>query len=100
MKEILDQINLKIYPHKQRRFMSEKKTKRDLANPAGPRKASDKLDDIFWKDGYKDTSCSRGIIHGIWHAGAGAVRGSKDEFSRAGEQFAQCSKLLLKSSSN
>ena len=75
--------------------MSQNNSKRDLANPAGPRSVSDKLDNALWKDN-KNESCSRGIVHGAWHTGAGIVRLSKDEFSRAGEQFGKCGKFVVK----
>ena len=74
--------------------MSKEDSKRDLANPKGPRSISDKLDSTLWKDGYKDTSCTRGIVHGVWHAGAGLIRSSDDEYKRAGEQFGKCGKFL------
>ncbi|CAF0776814.1 unnamed protein product [Adineta steineri] len=65
--------------------------KRDLANPSSFRHISDKLDDLAgWKDDYKEESCPRGIIHGIWHEGASIIRGSEDEHERAIEQFDKC----------
>lgn len=74
--------------------MSEQAPKRDLANPAGPRSFSDKLDSVIWTDGYKDTSCTRGVVHGLWHTGAGIVRWNGDEFSRAAEQFGKCREFI------
>jgi hypothetical protein len=69
---------------------------RDLANPAPVRGFSDWLDNkMNWHGAHKTTSSTRGIVHGVWHAGAGVVKScgvtqsSRDEFTRAGEQFAK-----------
>ena len=60
---------------------------------------SDKLDDVMgWECGYKETSGTRGFVHGVWHGGAGiwdAVRPSDGtnnaggEFGRAADQFSK-----------
>ncbi len=69
---------------------SQQKGNSGLANPQPVRNFSNKLDDVVWKDGYKDKSCSRGVVHGVWHTGAGVFTGNKAEFTRAGEQFNKC----------
>lgn len=68
-----------------------------LANPQVVRNVSDKLDSVFWKDGYKDTSESRALVHGAWHAGAAVARGGHaGEWARAQEQFSRvdCSRWV------
>ena len=71
--------------------VSNRKPTRDLSN---------KLDSVMgWKDGYKEASCIRAFIHGIYHTGVGAykyARGSSDnayaEYNRATNQFSKCRK--------
>ncbi len=64
------------------------------------RSFSDKLDSVAgWHGGYKETSGTRGFVHGMWHTGAGvsAAVGSvfggngnaSGEFRRAGDQFSK-----------
>lgn len=61
-----------------------------LANPQGMRSFSDRLDaKVGWEGGYKETSGTRGFIHGVWHTGAGIATFNGKEFSRAGEQFSK-----------
>ncbi len=78
-------------------LMSTNKSHGQLANPAGMRSLSDKLDDAAgWSGGYKESSGTRGFIHGVWHTGAGVVaavtpgnNNAKGEFGRAGDQFSK-----------
>lgn len=68
-----------------------------VSNDKTMRGVSDRLDNfIGWKDGYKETSAARGVIHGVYHSGIGLGKyaignseGAKAEFNRAGTQFSK-----------
>ncbi|EAR97084.1 hypothetical protein TTHERM_01353120 (macronuclear) [Tetrahymena thermophila SB210] len=68
-----------------------------VSNQKEMRSFSDKLDNAMgWKDGYKETSGTRGFIHGAYHTGVGVAKfvvgntqGAKAELNRAGTQFSK-----------
>ena len=67
----------------------------NLYNPKGPRNLSDRLDQaVGWHGAYKESSGTRGFIHGVWHSGAclgAAVTGGNaaGECKRARDQFSK-----------
>jgi hypothetical protein len=42
-----------------------------------------------WEGDYRNTSRLRGIVHGIWHYGAGVLTLNGNEFTRGNEQFSR-----------
>ncbi len=55
--------------------MSEQNKKPTLNNDPGDRSISDWLDKkMGWEGGYKEESCPRGIIHGLYHDRQGNIR--------------------------
>lgn len=77
--------------------MSDNKSFGKLANPPAARGVSDWLDNTMdWQGGYKESSRTRGCIHGVWHTGAGLLaavtpgnNNAAGEFGRAGQQFSR-----------
>lgn len=59
-----------------------------VSNHAGHRSISDKLDQkMGWEGGYKETSGTRGFIHGTYHSSIGLYKGIRGNFEGAGAEF-------------
>ena len=80
--------------------MSDQKSKATLNNDPSDRAASNWLDKkMGWEGGYKEESCTRGILHGLYHDRQGNIReqkgdhdGAKLERDRAQQQYDKCKK--------
>jgi len=72
-----------------------------VSNHPGMRSISDRLDNMMgWTEERKETSGTRGLIHGVYHTGIGVGKylyrnpeGAHAEWNRACEQFSRSKKI-------